>query len=135
MNEEGSAVLALGNTKEAPPGGLEYPLSYEIWTKNEAVRSVPMRILDWFLEEPLAYLELTFRKCFLFWNNYDIPNNINPVIMTKRSQLLSSVPLIPTGFLLVLCIASVLMSLKRIRRHRFLAVFLLFLLFYHKTHD
>ena len=126
----GSAVLALGNTKEAPPGGLEYPLSYEIWTKNEAVRSVPMRILDWFLEEPLAYLELTFRKCFLFWNFYDIPNNINPAVMSKRSALLSSVPLIPTGFLLVLCIASVLMSLKRVRRHRFLAVFLLFLCFY-----
>lgn len=126
----GSAVLALGNTKEAPPGGLEYPLSYEIWTKNEAVRSVPMRILDWFLEEPLAYLELTFRKCFLFWNCYDIPNNINPAVMSKRSPLLSFFPLIPTGFLLVLCLTAVLMSLKRVRRHRALAVFLLFLCFY-----
>ena len=126
----GSAVLALGNTKEAPPGGLEYPLSYEIWTKNEAVRSVPMRIFDWFREEPLAYLELTFRKCFLFWNEYDIPNNINPEYMAKKSPLLAAVSFLPTGILLLFCLAGVLVSVKSVRSGRSMTVFLLFLLLY-----
>lgn len=126
----GSAVLALGNTKEAPPGGLEYPDSFQIWTQNTAARSVPMRILDWFREEPLAYLELTFRKCFLYWNHFDIPNNINPEFSRTRSSLLRTLPLIPTGVLLLLAFAGMLTSAATGYHRRRILVFLLFLILY-----
>lgn len=126
----GGAVLALGNTKESPPGGLEYPPSFNIWTRNEAERSVPLRIFDWFREEPAAYMELTFRKLFLFWNEYDIPNNINPAMNLLKSPLLAALRFLPTGFLLLLCLAGVFTNLHRCTRKKGIALFLLFLLMY-----
>ncbi len=126
----GSAVLALGNTKEAPPGGLEYPDSFQIWTENAEQRSVPMRIFDWFLEEPLAFLELSFRKCFLFWNCFDIPNNINPEFSRSRSALLRTVPLIPSGILLVLALAGMAVAGVAGHHRKKMMLFLLFLLLY-----
>ena len=72
-----SAVLALGNTPEAPPGGLEYPESYHVFMGNEKNRSVPFQILDYLFAEPLAYLELTFRKVMFFYDEKDLPNNVN----------------------------------------------------------
>lgn len=126
----GSAVLALGNTKEAPPGGLEYPESFQLWTADTATRSVPLRILDWFLEEPAAFLELSFRKCFLFWNHFDIPNNINPEFSRTRSPLLNTLPLIPTGLLLLLAFAGTVMLAATGFRRKRTVIFLLFLILY-----
>lgn len=126
----GSAVLALGNTKESPPGGLEYPESFRIWTENAGTRSVPRRIFDWFLEEPLAFLELSLRKCFLFWNHYDIPNNINPEYNRQRSPLLRTLPLIPTGVLLLLALAGMGIAAVSGRHRKRMVVFLLFPLLY-----
>lgn len=126
----GSAVLALGNTPEAPPGGLEYPDSFNIWTNGTKERSVPLRILDWAMREPLAYAELTFRKCLLYWNSYDIPNNINPQFSRTRSPLLNAVPLIPSGMLLVFAFAGILTCAIVKRRHAAVVVFLFFPVLY-----
>lgn len=126
----GGAVLALGNTKESPPGGLEYPASFQIWTKNQEERSVPMRILDWIREEPAAYLELTFRKLLLYWNEFDIPNNINPAVNGDRSALLATFRFLPTGLLLTLCLAGCFRNLRRSFRKRGIALLLLFLAMY-----
>lgn len=126
----GGAVLALGNTKESPPGGLEYPPSFNLWTQHQEERSVPMRILDWFCEEPAAYLELTFRKLFLYWNEYDIPNNINPAVNGAKSSLLAGFAFLPTGFLLLLCLAGVFMNARKCFRKRGIALLFLFLILY-----
>ena len=64
----GDKVLALGNTPEAPPGGLEYPMTYHEWCNDSDKRpeegrvSVPSHIIQWFMESPLQVIELQFRK-------------------------------------------------------------------------
>ncbi|OGV34342.1 MAG: hypothetical protein A2020_04665 [Lentisphaerae bacterium GWF2_45_14] len=104
----GSAVLALGNTPEAPPAGkdpgsfgpgpMEYPLSFHVWMADLEKKSVPSRIFKWFKEEPLAYTELTFRKILLFWDWREVPNNIELKYNCSKSTIFSRLPLIPNYF-------------------------------------
>lgn len=124
----GGAVLALGNTPEAPPGGrnpgtgpgpMEYPPSYKIWMeKAEAGQSVPSQIISWASREPLAFLELSFRKMLLFWDAREIPNNIAPEYQGPKSNTYSYVSIVPTGLLMVLTIAAFIVSLKLMLRWR-----------------
>ncbi len=84
-----NAVLALGNTPEAPAGGREpgapagamtYPEAYRRMMNNtggEFPRSVPRQMWDWFCDDPLAFCELQFRKALLFWDGREIPNNVS----------------------------------------------------------
>ncbi len=81
------AVLALGNSPEAPAGGrnpglpagpMEYPESYRrMMERAGAGISVPRQMLEYLLEEPGAFLELQFRKLLLFWDAREIPNNVS----------------------------------------------------------
>lgn len=75
------AVLALGNTVEAPPGGLEYPPAYRkamdlAELPGDERVSVLRQMLDWARREPLVYGELKGRTFLLFWNRLEIPNNV-----------------------------------------------------------
>lgn len=81
------AVLALGNTVEAPAGGREpgtpgamyYPEAYHR-AMRRATGSYPAsmaaQMWEFFCEEPLAFCELQFRKALLFWDGREIPNNV-----------------------------------------------------------
>lgn len=129
-----AAVLALGNTPEAPPGGrnpglgpgpMEYPLSYHIWMKNKDETSIPSQILKWFREEPLAFIELTFRKMLLFWDYREIPNNIAFENNALKSPLLGILGFIPSSVIISLAIAGMLFFLKAARKK-----FNIFMLFY-----
>ena len=81
------AVLALGNTWEAPPGGrniglpagpMEYPEAYHrAMAKASEGVSVPRQMLDMLCRQPGAFLELQFRKLLLFWTAGEIPNNVS----------------------------------------------------------
>ncbi len=84
-----NAVLALGNTPEAPAGGrhpglpagaMSYPESYQRMMANttgENPQSVPQQMWNWFCDDPLAFGELQFRKILLFWDGREIPNNVS----------------------------------------------------------
>lgn len=111
-----SAVLALGNTPEAPPGGLEYPESYHVFMGNEKNRSVPFQILDYLFAEPLAYLELTFRKVMFFYDSKDVPNNVN--IAIQGGPLLNNNIFGWVGWILILCIGGIFYNLKRMFKER-----------------
>lgn len=83
------AVLALGNTPEAPAGGrnpgepagaMAYPESYRRMmnnTQGSFARSVPRQMWDWMTDDPAAFFELQFRKALLFWDGREIPNNVS----------------------------------------------------------
>ncbi len=103
----GGAVLCIGNNPESAPGGLDisYPPTYEAWMKDEKNISVPARMLDWFLREPAAFLELQFNKFLLFWDSTEWPNNISEYNAGK-SSLMRTLHFLPTGFLIMLALAG-----------------------------
>ena len=97
-SSDASTVLSLGNTPESPPGGreegwgpgpMEYPLTYAVWTAKDSPVSVPIRIWRWFYREPLAFMELNYRKLLLFWDYREIPNNVSLEHALRQSDFLS----------------------------------------------
>ena len=111
----GGKVLMLGNSPEAPPGGLEYPRTYYHWGMDEARGHMSVRdhILHWACEKPLVFLELAFRKMLLFWDATEIPNNINFDVQGKESSLLQAPFLLPWGILGSLGLAGLLLAFRR----------------------
>ena len=83
-----NAVLALGNTVEAPAGGRDpgtpagamyYPVAYHRSMKLTVGAypvSMAQQMWEFFCDEPLAFIELQFRKALLFWDGREIPNNV-----------------------------------------------------------
>ena len=117
------AVLALGNTPEAPPGGrepglpagpMEYPQAYHIWMSDCEKNPVWKKILNYLAEEPAAYMELTFRKLLLFWDSREIPNNVSLAGEGTASKILKLT--IPPGIVLTLGLAGMLLLLKKLRK-------------------
>ncbi len=124
----GSKVLSLGNTPEAPPGGMnpipsvpgpmEYPATHKAWS-NSKESSFSMHLIKWIKRDPLGFLELQFRKLLLFWDYREIPNNIALGYQGDKSKILPFVGLFPTSIILALAIAG-LMSIsfkKRKNQH------------------
>lgn len=92
----GEKVLALGNNPEAPPGGLEYPLSYHKWVeqaeRTENRVPVAREILRWLAREPVLFLNLQWEKLLLFWNAQEIPNNVSLEHEGKAAPWLALLP-------------------------------------------
>ncbi|MBP5300046.1 MAG: hypothetical protein J6Y80_01450 [Victivallales bacterium] len=111
----GGKVLALGNSPEAPAGGLEYPRTYYHWCRDaeRGRMSVPAHILKWAMERPMAFLELKFRALMLFWDAREIPNNVNIDIHGKDSSLLQLPVLLPWAVLGTLGLAGFLLRIHR----------------------
>lgn len=126
----GPAVLALGNSPEAPACGLDYPETYDYWMSRQHERSVPMRILDWARREPAAFCELQIRKFFSFWDSADVPNNISAEINGAKSSLFRTVPFFSSGVLLFCFLAAFFLMLKRLPAKHGLVLFYLSVLCY-----
>lgn len=137
-----AAVLALGNTPEAPAGGrdyfsgngpMEYPESYEYFMARDSERAVPLQIMDYFFDKPLEYIELSFRKVLLFWSWGEIPNNVSYYEGLKNSSILRYNILGQSFFIMFLGIAGILLTLKGMFKERNYPLIMLFLsiIFYH----
>ena len=114
----GGKVLALGNSPEAPAGGLEYPRTYYAWTQEEEQGGapIPRQILRWAFREPLSFLELKGRALLLFWDHQEIPNNVSLEREGKKSALLGFPLLLPWAFLGALGLAGFLLELRQRRK-------------------
>ena len=116
------AVLSLGNTPEAPPGGrepywgagpMEYTRTYAVWMEGNEKISVPRRIWQWFCREPWAFIELTYRKFLLFWDYREIPNNISLESALKQSSSLYYGGIFITAFIIVPALAGMYILIWR----------------------
>ena len=136
-----AAVLALGNTPEAPAGGrnyfdgngpMEYPESYEVFMARDKERSVPLQIMDYFFDKPLEYIELSFRKVLLFWSWGEIPNNVSYYEGLEKSIILRYNILGNSFIIMVLGISGILLMLKKMFKERNypLLMLLLTIIFY-----
>lgn len=67
-------------------------------------------------DDPLAFIKLTFRKFLLFWNWYEVPDNIDYYFFKRFSNILS-LPLPSFGFLAPLALLGLFLSLTEWRRH------------------
>ncbi len=122
------AVLALGNTPEAPAGGrnpgllpgpMEYPETYHVWMGTEKDISIGSRIFSWFKREPLAFLELQLRKMLLFWDHREIPNNIAFAYQGMMSGTFKTMAFVPTSLILTMALAWMFFYLFYEARRKF----------------
>ena len=130
----GGKVLMLGNSPEAPPGGLEYPRTYDFWLTDadHGQMSVPAHILQWIRQKPLAFLELKFRALLAFWDAHEIPNNISYEVQGKESSFLQCPLLLPWSVLGTLGLAGMFYACRLGKRRR-LALFWMMLAFWGAT--
>lgn len=128
----GPAVLTLGNNPESPPGGLPipYPPTYDEWMDHAAERSVPLRILDWFRAEPMAFLVLQAEKFFLFFDSREIPNNLQLGINASESPVFRIFGIVPTGLVIALALAGFFLGIPRLKDHPDELLLYLFLFLY-----
>lgn len=112
------AVLALGNTPEAPPGIMEYTTTYRDWMRQadlptgQAV-SVPRQILRWIAAEPGAWLELKFRMVLLYWYAKEVPNNMSLPHESQASRILRLPVLADFALIGSLAVAGGLFAIRR----------------------
>ena len=132
-SSDAPVVLSLGNTPESPPGGreegwgpgpMEYPLTFGIWVAKDSQISVPTRIWRWFCREPLAFVELNYRKLLLFWDHREIPNNVSLVYSLKQSDFLSY-GFLGSVFILIPALAGIYVLIWRSLKKRDLKMLLL----------
>lgn len=132
-SSDASTVLSLGNTPESPPGGreegwgpgpMEYPPTYAVWAAKDSPVSVPLRIWRWFYREPLAFVELNYRKLLLFWDYREIPNNVSLNFALKQSKFLSY-GFLGTVFILIPALAGIYVLIWRSLKKRDLKMLLL----------
>ena len=136
------AVLALGNTPEAPAGGrdpglpagpMEYPEAYHQWMASG--KSSAQNMMNWLKSEPLAFLELQFRKLLLFWDYREIPNNVSLYGEGEYSHILQTLLAGRSCVLIPLGLAGLFLFLRRTWKRRSLRLGILygFILFYWGT--
>lgn len=120
------AVLSYGNTPESSPGGNEpcfgagivnqsYTQKYWLMTADK----IPFykRILNYFISEPLSYIELTFRKLLLFWDYREIPNNVDINIEKNLSQIMKYFGFIGTYVFVILGLSGMIICFPRKKKH------------------
>lgn len=72
--------------------------------------------LSFINENPLLFIKHTVKKFFLFWNWYEVPDNIDYYFFKKFSTILS-LPLLTFGFLAPLAICGFFLALGEWRKH------------------
>lgn len=131
----GGTSFFIGNNIDAD-GGIATSKLFELIPQSEEqrAREIPEKAFGrklksseiskyWFslgkqfiYENPLAFVKLTFKKFLLFWNWYEVPDNVDYYFMKRFSTILA-LPLISFGTLIPFAITGLFLSVKDWRRH------------------
>jgi tetratricopeptide (TPR) repeat protein len=63
-------------------------------------------------EDPLHFIRLLFKKLYLFWASYEIPNNVN-YYLSRHSSFVLKLPLIPFWLIFPLFVTGVICSVRK----------------------
>lgn len=131
----GGGTFFMGNNKDSD-GGIVTTKLYKLIPQREEgrAREIPEKALGrtlksseishyWFslgkkfvYENPMAFLKLTLKKVFLFWNWYEIPDNVDYYFL-KRFSMILTLPLITYGMVASFALVGLLLTVKEWRRH------------------
>ncbi|MDA8104005.1 MAG: glycosyltransferase family 39 protein [Nitrospiraceae bacterium] len=74
------------------------------------------RGMDFLREEPAAFLKLGVKKLFLFWNRYEVPDNLDYYYIKRLSAVLG-LPLVTFGIIGPLGLTGLMLSAGEYRKH------------------
>ncbi|MCP4178561.1 MAG: glycosyltransferase family 39 protein [bacterium] len=84
----GITVFGLGNTPDAPPGGLKYTEIYKDWVLENNGTDFLKKYFTYIKNNKLSYLDQLVNKLLLFWDHREIPNNTNINLLSSRNTIL-----------------------------------------------
>ncbi|MCH7505007.1 glycosyltransferase family 39 protein [PVC group bacterium] len=130
FSAQGATVFISGNTPDALGWGWEISRQAHALLQQFGDNPIALgkHLLILIYQHPLDWIALQAQKLYRFFNEYEIPNNVNFYLMATFSNALKMV-LVDFRVIAILAIPGLFLSFKRTPHHRLFVCFFLGLFF------